>query len=1435
MKKRILAILLSTAMMVQAFGVIPAMAIEATPETEIAEEETAEALPAEETEAVAPEETEAPEETAAPEETVAPAPTKAPAPAMAPMALGDDDYGVAPQEMDDEDEGIAPLADYSDVVEAFEDIYYEKQSGAPSAMNTKYLIYNPDSKRLLGISGSSIVAVPTYYDVYPDTITGPVDANNIWFLETGSYLKANNGQYLYINLGSLSLRSTSRKMTFKKVNAYPNAVTILYDSITSGGYLYVGSDGNPDSATALIATEAHRSFYLYKEINNGSKYRVIPSVIKNVTSRVGESSFYTESTWNNYVNALNNAVNGKTNDEATAYGYYEALIAAVANLELKPTSGNEFSPTINWTRTNEPKGTAADKYGRLVVNVPYITDTPDGNYSVINWGNKVNDILALTTDPTMTVWDYNTSAQYSDATKRSNIKAATWNEHEQGSWQDASVRLFDGEFRWPIGFDVDDTASLISVNDANYQGIYDRINANTTMKARFEGSHVIAVNDDMFVFVYKDGETLTAENYLDHLVFWSGSSGKGRWSASNTGADWVRTTPATFNGISATPAYYGNYPNNMDIDGSITTRQSMSSADKNAMEFSGGWYTLVNTSTLTSTLKNLYGNEDLSGQNMHIAIFAFDNSGTGGMDQLQLTFKKKPETSTSVEVRYWLNGVGEHSLGSSYMNNVAFGEVVTLQEGTNVNELNYRKAAAIAANNSGDVRDGVQENTLTVIQGGNNVIDVVYTSKNTIEVTLTSETKEVAYDGTPKTANVVTVAEVGQESFTTTAASSALNGGNYIYNISASATATLPGRYSVAFAGDPFVSRSNGANPEEDALRNYTIKKNVGTLTITYASEEATVTYDFATTNEYDILDNVEKAATITTENENVEIEGEKILYSPSAAYASEDVTLTLTFAGGYQVTKTIHFVAASNVLYEAEDFLSGAGWDVTGAAADTVVDDNEDSVFGFADAYDEEYEYSNNAAMYATLDASAAFAQTAPLTFTFKGTGFDLISECSDNTGILFVQVTGNGVNKAYMVDTYFSREDAYQVPVVRNLDLPYGEYKVTVTGMIYQSAGAVSSKARVATYALSDPAQDAVDAILAKVGYTGSDLTVSFADENSVLNGGSGSPALAPKAATTSTTNSITSFFSKLFGRNGASTLSLDPEDGGAGSEGIYAYVDAFRVYQPTGSSEPAVYGAEAGTKFYSLYDFVCASADEIDFLNNAFIYREYDEDMQMSQIAAYKEQGPENEIYLKPGAQIAFVLNNYNEGDVVQIGAKAVTEGAILNNGAVLSMTEMYYDVEVNTDPEVGAYVLIESNGESGILAVNTLKVSSGITCSATQTLVNKLENTTEEEAFVPQNFTATYTAAVKSGKATAISIKASVADVAKVEVKDASGNVLKTYTKGNATNSLAVSLGMSSSYTYSYTTAKITASTTYNIVAYNADGVASEPIAVTINLK
>ena len=600
-----------------------------------------------------------------------------------------------------------------------------------------------------------------------------------------------------------------------------------------------------------------------------------------------------------------------------------------------------------------------------------------------------------------------------------------------------TARRFSGSFVWPEGYTLSDSIELVSKNDSYYQEIYDVIEKNPDLKAVFGGKKVVAINDDMFVFVYKDGDQPTEDNYSDYLAFFAGTAGKGVWSWINSqpqnhnwGDEWNVTEPATYGDKYAAKAFNRILPNldtagadrstsrlsavlsGTDADGSTTATAGM-------MALSDYWYSFMDGNAISTVLNNKYGTTGIhTGDTVHIDIYCIDMDKAGGMDELEIRLTRQKPTTSSVTVRYWLNAVGETTdgnyLGSTTMTGQEIGSLITLANGTDVNQLNHKKAAAIAKNGNKDVADGVQiELPFTVTEKSeDNIINVVYVPAANKVVHLWAGSLEVPYNGSEHVVHDVKITQDGcnditvPDSETTKSHQLADGTGNKVTNITAQRKEIYPGIYVVDFARTSTVANNNGT-----VLENYSIIYHPGTLKITYAPPEKTFVYDFGVQNSYKLTAVEEKAVGIKTVDENVKHVGfndtdKSILYTPQSVNKGETIQTKLVFTGNYITEATsITFLPATNVLYE-ENFMTNGGthgeWTAEGTNnTATVVNDNENSVYGYADAYKGFADYSNGGALKATLDLKGGKRAytTDAVEFSFSGTGFDIISECGTDT----------------------------------------------------------------------------------------------------------------------------------------------------------------------------------------------------------------------------------------------------------------------------------------------------------------------------------------------------------------------------------------------------------------------------------------------------
>ena len=1132
--------------------------------------------------------------------------------------------------------------------------------------------------------------------------------------------------------------------------------------------------------------------------------------------------------------------------------------------------------------------------------------------------NPIGDvgIVPYTPDPTTTdspikaaTWNNRTNKEYSvtevDGTALESSQTIPEGSMDIGYRKSYTVRKFYGEFEWPEGYSLSDSIELVSKNDSYYKEIYDHVAGDPDLTALYGGKKVFATNDDVYFFIYKasDKPKINSDNYSDYLAFFSGTAGKGIWSWENDqpysgsvfgnigtnwnwGEEWQAKTPGLYGTQYALKAFHNCMPNT-DID-DFNTRAEVSGKLKSVLSLSGGWYSFIDGNSLSTVLNKKYAESGINaGEKVCIEMFCFDMDKVGGMDELEIKLTRQKPTTSSVTVRYWLNAVGETTdgnyLGSTTMTGQEIGSLITLANGTDVNQLDYLRAAAITANKNKDVNTGVQiELPFTVTEKSeDNIINVVYVPAENKVVHLWAGSLEVPYDGREHVVHDVKITQDGcsditvPDSETKTSHQLADGTGNKVTDITAQRKEIYPGIYVVDFARTSKVESYWGGQ-----LNNYSIIYHPGTLKITYAPPEKTFVYDFGVQNSYKLTAVEEKAVGIKTVDETVKHVGfndtdKSILYTPQSVNKGETIQTKLVFTGNYITEATsITFLPATNVLYE-ENFMTNGGthgeWTPEGTnSTATVVKDNENSVYGYADAYKGFAYYSNGGALKATLDLKGGKRAytTDAVEFSFSGTGFDIISECGTNTGLIIAAVSKDGNPfKVYIVDTYFCGDNSiggnpiitgsgildYQVPVVRAMNLDHANYSVRILGYLTDTAGAIVGPANPTPWDGGETGAEGstrgangidTNRILREAGlkeFIGCEVETSFMDENSVLNGGTG---IAAKNSQ-----------NRTFGKRDT-----------AAEQTANVYLDAFRVYKPL-ADETKYVKNEQGLAYAPVYDYVKNSANSIgsEILPNSMVYVEYDGDTEIAHIAKYQDRGPQNEVYLTNGNYIGFALEGYTEGKTVMISAKAVAGDPVLGyldtdtnaEGAVISpgmkMTEMYYDVtdcvhKYVSEQHGEQYLLVLGNiadaaaETRSILSVSGIKLANGITpATSTQiaadiaSLVTLAYQPVEEPVFTPERFELRYSGRALAGWFTRISVKTST-DVDHVSVYRLAddGSLVPVRENMRPMNSLFTYFGWMDYYAFSLTVRapRRGMTDTYYIFAYDANGVASEPAIASI---
>lgn len=196
-------------------------------------------------------------------------------------------------------------------------------------------------------------------------------------------------------------------------------------------------------------------------------------------------------------------------------------------------------------------------------------------------------------------------------------------------------------------------------------------------------------------------------------------------------------------------------------------------------------------------------------------------------------------------------------------------------------------------------------------------------------------------------------------------------------------------------------------------------------------------------------------------------------------------VPIYVTDTQGKKLVQNVYIIPASNVYYEdslanftdGTGAASGADWSIVGTATDEQKSATQvleqlgsSGIYGKDAAYNSSSMLSMGTAHKVTVTADMAAKWSKDDTtsawptaqFTFKGTGFDIISLTNNKSGTIFVDVTNTATGKQYnyVVNNYYgytyqsgewvvdknASDTLYQIPVMKVDGLDYGEYNVVI-----------------------------------------------------------------------------------------------------------------------------------------------------------------------------------------------------------------------------------------------------------------------------------------------------------------------------------------------------------------------------------------------------
>ena len=530
-------------------------------------------------------------------------------------------------------------------------------------------------------------------------------------------------------------------------------------------------------------------------------------------------------------------------------------------------------------------------------------------------------------------------------------------------------------------------------------------------------------------------------------------------------------------------------------------------------------------------------------------------------------------------------------------------------------------------------------------------------------------------------------------------------------------------------------------------------------------------------------------------------------------------------------VAYIVTIIPASTVYYE-DNFVAFSGnWQREGNTTTNAVQDLDaltaQKTYGYDSHYGASSKFSLGSAMKTTV-SSATNSNPPTATFTFKGTGFDLVSMTSKDTGTILVNVNGTTENnetvtKHWIVDTFYGYTRQEQGVI---------EYTWTKG-----SDGTWHNKAVV---------KDTLPAG-ATIGGTPANSGDKTYEPNYIWKpAGEGDNALHQIPVIHYTDLPYGTYKVTVTPKYSSSRDPYYQADENNNSYDFY--LDGVRIYNPAGDKLNSQYikDGEGYAKFTEIRNMLLSTSGLTANIQSTTGMVFVDGVGTNGQLADYTNHGPNNEVYLSRNQAIAFKISDMSNVDSIQIGAKAPNGNATMqikvgtNELQVQNLTtasDMYYklnNVQANQ-------TIVITNTSDSLLSLTTLKVTYKTDPSASNSadpvvdeevvaqapvmLMSMLYG--EPQTFEPEHFTAKWSRNVRKGGTATLTVKAS----ADVEAITVNGEEITAYTTKTARSFWG------SKETYHVFTYRVTNAVAgdYTIYALNADGVASDPITAPLTVR
>lgn len=371
---------------------------------------------------------------------------------------------------------------------------------------------------------------------------------------------------------------------------------------------------------------------------------------------------------------------------------------------------------------------------------------------------------------------------------------------------------------------------------------------------------------------------------------------------------------------------------------------------------------------------------------------------------------------------------------------------------------------------------------------------------------------------------------------------------------------------------------------------------------------------------------------------------------------------------------------------------------------------------------------------------SSTKMGNSATATFTFKGTGFDIISRTNTTTGTIGVKVyegteaSGTPIRNIPLI-TYYDDGDLYQVPVIHETDFDYGTYTVVVEVKSYNPDGIVFYLDGVRIYGPLEYKEN-TDGTYDSDNYLDSE---EYAEIHEIR------PMIIGNTVDGATDNHA---------------MLMQYEAGG-------------KVALSAGGSTVVeiLHGAVPDDATKTTADF-----------------------------EKYWKWGPNNELYLEPGNAVGFLIpvDELNDSSTTfQIGAKATSKDAvtlktILPDGkdatdstiTVGSATDMYYNINVTDEMKklvdgTEYYQVVIANTKGGIVSLTNIKSTCNPSlfgvpnASAMRMMAASMISAFSTKDEVVSE--AAFATAVRSGREATLAVTSTVG-VEELKITDSNGQVM-----------------------------------------------------------